>query len=536
MQPRVLLGLAWATLTAACVASTAAPQVDLEASAWPQGDLERYTELQRAFGEDKTPATGRGGMVVGTTGALAVRAGVEALRQGGTAMDAAITTSLAQITLMAGATVSLAGRMTLVYFDADSGDLRYLNGNWGVPQGEDGFGIPACGQPHGRQVLVPGYMAGIEAAHARYGQIPFGQLFRPAIHFAREGIEFNEVLQGWVSYRYDVIAASPEARAILLRTDGDQYAVGETFRQPALARTLESVAEQGAEYMYSQGWGEKYVRMVQARGGRITDADMVAYAPTWHAPTSFEFDGATVNGPSWPGAGGVHLQGALGALDPEALRRAGHYTESADALAMMLEATEHRNDALQMAGSHSDGVVAVDRAGNVAALLHTINTDLWGGLGMFVDGVPVADVGCWAQAGIQRAGPGGRLVSPDNPLIVTRGGLPIAASSAIGSGLYPTTLFNLVNQLAYGMSAAEAVATPTFHQARFAGGEVIHRATRGDFSPQILAEIRARGYEVEEHDPGHGHLGYWVGLTLDSLTGQRTTAAGKSLNGLALSE
>ena len=98
MHPRVLLGLAWATLTAACVASTAAPQVNLEPSAWPQGDLERYTELQRVFGADKTPATGRGGMVVGTTGALAVRAGVEALRQGGTAMDAAITTSLAQIT------------------------------------------------------------------------------------------------------------------------------------------------------------------------------------------------------------------------------------------------------------------------------------------------------------------------------------------------------------------------------------------------------------------------------------------------------
>jgi len=530
-------GLTCLSLTAAWVASTAAPEVNLDPAAWPPGELELYGEQEHGWGRDKAPAKGRAGMVAGTTGPLAIRAGVEALRQGGSAMDAAITTSLAQITLVAGATVSFAGRMTLVYYDAETGEVTYLNGNWDVPRAEDGIGIPRCGRPHGRQALVPGYMAAIEAANDRHGELPFDELFRPAIYFAREGVEVNEVLAAWIGFRYELIAASPDARAILLRPDGGQYAVGESLRQPVLARTLERVAKRGARYMYSRGWAKKYVRRLQALGGRITVADMRAYEPTWHEPTSFEFDGVTVNGPSMAGAGGAHLQGALGALKPGALRRAGHYTDSADALAKMLEATEHRYDALRMEGSHSDGVVAVDRAGNVAALLHTINTDLWGGLGMFVDGVSVADVGCWAQAGIERAGPGGRLVSPDNPLIVTRDGVAIAASSAIGSGLYPTTMFSLVNQLAYGMTAAEVVGTPTFHQARFVDGErVTHRVTRGEFSPQLLAEMRARGYQVEEYEPGHGHLGFWVGLTTDEATGRRTAAAGKALNGIALAE
>jgi len=533
---RLLRSLVCAGLTAACVASTATPQIDLDPAAWPSGDLEFYGEQENGWGRQKPPARGRAGMVVGTTGPLAIRAGVEALRQGGTAMDAAITTSLAQITLVAGATVSFAGRMTLVYYDAASGGVTYLNGNWGVPQAEDGVGIPRCGRPHGRQALVPGYMAAIESAHDRHGVLPFDELFRPAIYFAREGIAVSEVLKFWIRFRYESIAASPDARAILLRPDGGEFAVGETLRQPALARTLGLVAKRGARYMYSRSWAKKYVRRVRALGGRITVADMRAYEPTWHEPTSFEFDGATVNGPSMAGAGGLHLRGALGALNPKALRRAGHYTESADALGMMLEATEHRYDALRMAGSHSDGVVAIDRAGNVAALLHTINTDLWGGLGMFVDGVSVADVGCWAQAGIERAGPGGRLVSPDNPLIVTRAGVPVAASSAIGSGLYPTTLFSLVNQLAYGLTADQVVATPTFHQASFVDGEaVVHRATRGEFTQQLLTELRARGYQIEEHGPGHGHLGHWVGLTIED-GGRRTTAAGRDLNGIALTE
>lgn len=524
-----------AVAVVACAAS-AAPKVDLSPARWPDGDLESYSRAQVAFGEPKAEALGSGGMVVGTTGALAVRSGVEALRQGGNAIDAAVTTSLAQITLMAGATVSFAGRMTLVYYDAGTDEIHYLNGNWDVPAAEDGAGIPDCGVPDGRQVLVPGYMAGIEAAHERFGRLPFKALFRPAIYFAREGFEYNELIASWVDFRYRDITQRPEGRAIFLKPDGSKYTVGDQFRQAPLARTLTQVSKKGSRFMYTKGWAKRFVGAVRGLGGRLTMADLARYEPTWLEPTSFRFDGYTVHGPRHPGDGGAHLEGALGALDADALRAAGHYTASVDALAAMLRATESRNDALRATGSHSDGVVAIDGDGNVAALLHTINTDLWGSTGLFVDGVSIADVGCWAQRGIAEVGPGGRLASPDNPLLITRGGVPVAASSAIGSGLYPATLFSIVNVMTYGMSPAEAIAAPTFDQATFGDTGVVHRVTTGLFANWLLTAVRNRGYTIEEHPPGSGYRGHWIAIDIDPATGQRSGAAGATFNGLALAQ
>ncbi len=536
MHPRPLAATAAiiAILVVACAARPTAPAVNLSPARWPAGDLEQYSRQELAWGQDKPPATGSAGMVVGTTGALAVRSGVEALRQGGTAVDAAITTALAQITLAAGATVSFAGRMTLVHYEAASGETVYLNANWAVPEAEDGNGIAACGVPDGRQVLVHGFMAGIEEAHQRFGRLRFKSLFKPAIYFARQGVEHSPVMKAWIDFRLADITSTPEGRRLFLKPDGSRYAIGETFRQPALSRTLKKLAKNGAAYMHSRGWAGKFVRAVRGIGGRVTEADLKAYEPLWLDPVSFEFDDRTVHGPRDPGLGGAHLRGALGTIDPTELRAAGHYTSSEDALAAMLEATESRHAALRMAGSHSDGVVTVDADGNVAALLHTINTDLWGSTGLFIDGVSVADVGCWAQRGVAEVGPGGRLTTPDNPLIVSRGGVPVAASSAIGSGLYPATLFSLVNLLAYGMTPAEALATPTFDQATFNDDGVIHRVTAGDFSSALLSAVRARGFNIQETSPPANFEGSWVALTIDPETGQRRGAAGKRLNGLAL--
>jgi gamma-glutamyltranspeptidase/glutathione hydrolase len=516
------------------VAAPAAPPVDLSPDSWPAGDLEEFAALEEGFDTPKAAARGDEGMVVGTTGPLAVRSGVEALRQGGNAIDAAITTSLAQIVLVSGATVSFAGRMALVYFDASSGGISYLNGSWDVPSSEDGVGIAACGVDDGRQVLVHGYMAGIEAAHDRFGALPFKSLFRPAIYFARQGFAYTRIMNAWVNIYYDRITATPEGRALFLKPDGSRYAVGETFRQTALARTLTKVSRQGAGYMYRKKWAKKFLRRVRSRGGRVSAADLKGYEPTWLDPLSFEYGGHTVHAPREPGLGGIHLQGALGSIDLRGLR-GGHYTESADALEQMLGAVENREAALRMEGSHSDGVVAVDAEGNVAALLHTINADPWG-TGLFIDGVSVADVGCWASARVAEVGPGARMPMPDNPLIISRDGVPVAASSAIGAGLYPTTLFSIVNLMSYGMGAEAAIDTPTFDQATFGDDGVTHRVTAGEFPPALLAAMRDRGFTVLEHPASNPYEGYWVAITIDPESGAREGDAGDGLNGIALAQ
>src|SRR5215475_10796027 len=129
---------------------------------WPKQDLERYSNLQHpdAYrqGELPTSATSSKAMIVSTTEPLAIHSGFEALRHGGNAMDAALTTSLAQISLSTGAAYSYAGIMLAVYYDASSGKVYTLNAAYNTVKGEtDPMSIPAFGQHSGRTALVPGF-------------------------------------------------------------------------------------------------------------------------------------------------------------------------------------------------------------------------------------------------------------------------------------------------------------------------------------------------------------------------------------------
>lgn len=98
--------------------------VDLSPRSWGEGELEEYTRRTAVFGGQNELATSERGVVTGTTSALAIRAGFEALRQGGSAADAVVTTSLTQIALAGGSWVSYAGILTMVYYDAESGERR----------------------------------------------------------------------------------------------------------------------------------------------------------------------------------------------------------------------------------------------------------------------------------------------------------------------------------------------------------------------------------------------------------------------------
>jgi gamma-glutamyltranspeptidase/glutathione hydrolase len=516
----------------------AAQPIDLSPYSWPAGDLEHYTELQNNNLRPHPPASGKKGLVVGTTGALAVRSGIEALRQGGTAADAALTTSLAQITLMAGATVSFAGVFAMVYYDAATGEIHYLNASWEVPRGQtSGADIPPCGVPSGRQVLVPGFMAGLEAAHARFGALPFKSLFGPALYFARDGFEVFPMLGSWIEFREPVITRLAGGRQIFLKPDGSIYRTGDWFRQPKLAKTLKRVARTGARYMYRGAWSRKLVRLVRAQEGRMAQADLRAYEPTWLAPLSFEFGGYRIHGPNFPSLGGEMLKAAMTGLSAGALRSAGHYSASAEALAMMLEAVERRHGRSQATGGHSDGVVAIDADGNVAAVLHTINTVVWGETGIFVDGVSIADTGCYAPGWVSLVGPGGRMPGTMNPTIVTRRGKPVAATSAVGSGLFEATFFSLVNVLAYRRNPQQTVDTPTFHWSTVdAQGRVVHRAVQGDFPPDLLEAVRNRGFTIEELTLGQIRQGWWIGATIHPKTGRRKGATASAWNGLAAAQ
>ncbi len=533
-SPRLVLACLLIALSAASAAAKSLQTVDLSPAAWPAGELELYTRLNQQSGWDRPRVTANKGMIAGTTGALAVRAGLAALEQGGSATDAALTTALTQITLAAGSWVSYAGIM--VHFDAETGKPRYVDGGFNtLLEEDDPLSIPSDA-PSGRTVLVPGFMAAVEAAHRSWGVVPFAELFAPATYFAEQGFPVDRDLALTMEFRRGVLQRLPATREIFFKADGSLYRTGEIFTQPQLAATLREVARQGASYMYDGAWGERLVAAVEAEGGRLTGEDLRAYEVVSRRPKKARFREYVFHLPNKPGAGGVLAGRALKALKAADLAAMGHYTESADSLFALLQATRDQYRLVPPLGAHSDAVVAIDERGNAVALLHSINTLAWGRTGLFVDGVSIPDAAAQQQRRVADAGPGKRLWNPVNPLVVTRKKAPVLASSAIGNGLFEATLQSVVNVLEYGMDPKRAVDTPMFRSPlRVAGGIGASRVGSGDFDPALLAAIRDRGIPITELPRSNLEgTGFWVGIERRGRKGKLVGAATELLNGLTL--
>jgi gamma-glutamyltranspeptidase/glutathione hydrolase len=203
--------------------------------------------------------------------------------------------------------------MMLTYFDAASGKVYFLDAQFQVPLAEtNASSIPKTG---GRTALVPGFMAGVQAAHDRFGKLPFARLFEPAIVLAEKGEIVSPVMEWWINSKKSVLSRLPETKKVFTKPDGTFYAKGDLFRQPALAETLRKVAAQGARYTYDGDWGRKFVAVIQQNGGRITHEDMTNYQARWEEPLQTTFREYQVFAPSLATWGGVNNIEALNLLE-----------------------------------------------------------------------------------------------------------------------------------------------------------------------------------------------------------------------------
>ena len=234
----------------ACLQASSSP---LSPTSWNPAEPERFEALTAQFAADKPLASGRNGVVTGTSSAVAVYAGLVTLEQGGSAVDALLSTSLAEVALANGAVVSYAGILTLMYYDASTGKVYNLNGGYNTVRGEtDPMSIPSLRReskdewkPSGRTTLVPGFMAAAKAAHQRFGRLPWASLFEPAIYYAENGHRLHRLHQSMIDKRRDVLSRLPETKAIFTTPDGAFYREGDLFKQPQL-QTLRHVASEGS--------------------------------------------------------------------------------------------------------------------------------------------------------------------------------------------------------------------------------------------------------------------------------------------------
>lgn len=419
---------------------------------WDADEVRRYLRLGTLPADtDGMSGEGERAMVVGSTGPFAQLAGRHVLAAGGSAVDAVIATSLAQIALAAGSWVSYAGVFSLTHF-AD-GTTDSLSAGFATFAAEDDPStIPRQPTPSGRTALVPGFMAGLQAAHDRFGRLPWADLFEPAIFVASEGFPVGAGRARQFALRKDVLPAG------FMAVEGDE------FRQPELARTLRAVAAEGAEWMYNGPWAREFVDVVRAAGGKASLSDLAAYQPIWATPLVADFHRTQVHTVGRPHRGGAQLVEALrlaeGVGDP--------LTDPA-ALRELIRISRHAT----RPGSHSDFVLAVDSYGAVAAACHSINTSLWGTTGLFAGGVSIPDAASFQQQALAELGPGEHLPSAINPAIALRDGRPALASSSIGAGLHCATLQCLHAVLGLGVDIADAVRRPLFHGLDYLAGDTV---------------------------------------------------------------
>jgi gamma-glutamyltranspeptidase/glutathione hydrolase len=350
--------------------------------------------------------------------------------------------------------------------------------------------------------LVPGFFAGIDAAHRKFGKLPWREIFAPAIYAASEGYLIDPARQAQFAFRKDVLERTPEGRAIFVNKEGQLPVAGDRFCQPELAKTLDVVAREGIDHIYRGDWAKRFVEIVRREGGCATLDDLTSYRPVWMDPFRADFNGYEVCTIGLPAIGGVYqieglrLAEEAGLGDPlssgealywliqicrqiQALGRPSVFERVTRAHARSLW-TEMREKGgtigpvTSQPGTHSDYVLAVDSEGNVAAVCHSINAVLWGATGIFVDGVSIPDSASFQQTGLAAVGQGSYVYSQVNPLIVLKNGRPFLASSSIGTALTEVTLQCLLAVLWRGVDIASTVSMPLVHAPNYASGDSVH--------------------------------------------------------------
>ncbi len=593
---RRALAVALATLLSHAACATAEPGVDLSRNvdlsprAW-QADYDQYMQAQLVDRSEAGVATGTNGAVTVAYNGLAARAGLEALKQGGNAIDAAMTAAVTQVALTAGAPISYFGIMSLVYYEAETGQVHTMNAEWNTVLGEDDpMGIPGgidLSSPEGiygtavsgRTALVGGFMKGVGAAHERFGALPLAQIFEPSIFVAEHGMPVSSKAAGYFAARHNDLARLPETRATLIKPDGAAYAEGDVLKQTALAATLRAVAEQGTDYMYSGPWAERVVAAIQADGGKMTLEDLAAYEVIWDEPLVASVGDYELYMNPPPNTGGVATIEAYNLALASGMVRDGHWTQSGDALRKALDVTQVAfmsfipAETLAMvypgldlsyasrvtaayatemwarmeAGanlarwkprppSHSDDVVVIDGAGNIAAITQSINCVLWGKTAIVVDGVTVGDPASFQQTQISQTEPGGRLESPTETGVLMRDGNAVLGFASMGSGLHQRTFQGLINVMQFGMTVDEAINAPDFFLALTdpTTYQQTFRVIGGGFPTQVLD---GTGHAYEQIDPKgarFGGEGIWVAISRDPVTGELRAASHNRNNSTAV--
>ena len=263
--------------------------------------------------------------MVAAANPLAVDAGLEALRKGGSAVDAAIAVQMV-LGVVEPQASGLGGGGFLLYYDAASRAITVYDGRETAPAGATPtMFLGSDGKPlgfreavvSGISVGVPGAVALLEMAHKAHGKRPWAELFRPAIAIADNGFAVPPRLAAWLGI-IKSFGNEPAARAIYFNGDGSPKKPGERVANPVLADTMRLIAEHGPKEFYEGAVAEEMVTRVRGhvRPGALSLADLAGYQPIKREAVCGLYRIWTICGMPPPSSGGVAILQSLQLLEP----------------------------------------------------------------------------------------------------------------------------------------------------------------------------------------------------------------------------
>jgi gamma-glutamyltranspeptidase / glutathione hydrolase len=513
-----------------------------------------------AFAASPQPVSAEKAMVV-TSQHLATGVGVEIMRQGGNAVDAAVAVGYA-LAVTNPCCGNLGGGGFATLHLADGRDV-FLNFREKAPlaatpmmyldaKGEVVKDLSLIGY---RAVAVPGSVMGLDSLLAKYGTMTRAQVMAPAIKFATEGFQLNQGDVDILKIGAKSFAAQPNVAAIFMHGD-KPWAAGETFVQKNLGLTLQMIAREGPDAFYKGSIADAVVAASAANGGILSKQDFAEYSVAEMAPVKCSYRGYDLISAPPPSSGGTAICEILNILKGYPIAQLGYH--SAASVHLMAEAMRHtyvdRNFQLgdpdfvknpvekllsdayaeqirtqinqgkatvskdvqpgtaPHEGTETTHYSVVDPAGNAVSVTYTINgffgaRVIAGDTGFLLNdemddftikpGVP--NLFGLVQGKTNVIAPGKRPLSSMSPTVVTKDGKTIMVLGSPGGSRIITIVVNtLINVVDFGMNIQEAVDAPRIHHQWLPDQITVEPFA---LSPDTVRILNTMGHKVVEQIP-----------------------------------
>jgi gamma-glutamyltranspeptidase/glutathione hydrolase len=490
---------------------------------------------------------------------LATQIGVDILKQGGNAVDAAVAVGYALAVVHPCCGNIGGGGFMVVHLASgtnlflDFRETAPLAATPGMFLDAEGNADPNLSRNSWLASGVPGTVMGFDEALTKYGTMSRASVMDPAIKLAKDGFVLDASDAQILALRTKDFAAQPNVASIFLHSDGQPLAAGERLVQPELAKTLELIAAKGPDGFYKGPIAEAIVAASQANGGLFTLKDFADYTALWTEPVSCTYHEVQVISSPPPSSGGTTVCEILQILQPYPLAQWGYASTKAshaiveaerrafadrntylgdpafvkNPVAQLLSA-EHADklrasikpdqatSSAEVTGSlgaaeglHTTHYSIVDAAGDAVAVTYTINfyfgnAKIAGDTGFFLNNEMddftakpgVPNAFGLVQGAINAVAPDKRPLSSMAPTIVLKDGkLLMVTGSPGGSTIISTVLESILNVVDFGMNMQQAVDAPRMHHQWLPDVVTVEP---GYLTPQSQQELETMGHKVEE--------------------------------------